>query len=125
MNTEQTLLLPSMVPAPRNRAAVNALARRPGHMNSTPPSANGKPGGVTPLPPLTDDLVKGILKGSGVRGWLRVLKVAGVLNLFSLYLFLDSYDARANFNQRHAERRREEARTRPGLATLVGVLLTN
>jgi predicted unusual protein kinase regulating ubiquinone biosynthesis (AarF/ABC1/UbiB family) len=66
---------------------------------------------ATLLPPLTDELVKSILKGSGVRGWLRVLRVAGVLNLFSLYLFLDSYDARASFNQRHAERRREEART--------------
>ena len=90
---------------------MNALARRPGPANSTQPSTNGKPAVATPLlPPLTDDLVKSILKGSGVRGWLRVLRVAGVLNLLSLYLFLDSYDARANFNQRHAERRREEAR---------------
>ena len=62
------------------------------------------------LPPLTDDLVRSILKGSGVRGWLRVCKVAGVLNLLSLYLFLDNYDARASFNQRLAQRRREEAR---------------
>lgn len=87
---------------------MNALARRPERMNSTRPSTIGKQA-AGKRPPLTGDLVKAILKGSGVRGWLRVLRVAGVLNLFSLYLFLDGYDARANFNQRLAERRREEA----------------
>ena len=77
------------------------------------PFATEKPRvAASPLPPLTDELVKSILKGSGVRGWLRVLRVAAVLNLLSLYLFLDSYDARASFNRRHAERRCQEALSR-------------
>jgi predicted unusual protein kinase regulating ubiquinone biosynthesis (AarF/ABC1/UbiB family) len=52
------------------------------------------------------------LKGHGLRGWLRVLKIGRVLGLLSLYLYLDSYDLRANFNARMAARRREEARER-------------
>ena len=110
MKTEQTLLLHSLVPAPGSSAEVYALAPRTGLMNRTLP--NGKPTVVTPLPPLTDELVNSVLKGRGLHGWLRVFRVAGVLNLLSLYLFLDSYDVRANFNRRHAERRREEARSR-------------
>ncbi|HXM34360.1 MAG TPA: AarF/ABC1/UbiB kinase family protein [Pyrinomonadaceae bacterium] len=109
MKTEQTLFSLSIVPTSRSGAEMNALARRPGRMNSTRPSTNGT-AIATPLPPLTDDLVKSVLKGSGVRGWLRVLRVAGVLNRLSLYLFLDSYDVRAAFNRRAARRRREEAR---------------
>jgi len=116
MNTEQKLSSNSIVPVSRSAAEVNLVTPR--RMNNQGPSTNGKPAIAPPLPPLTDDLVRSILKGSGVRGWLRVLKVAGVLNLFSLYLFLDSYDARANFNQRHAERRREEARGRNRSARL-------
>ena len=61
--------------------------------------------------PLTDELVAEILKGRGLRGWLRVARVARVLGLFSLYLFLDTYDFRATFNRRMAERLREAART--------------
>src|ERR1700682_5137666 len=109
MKSEQTLFSLSIVPTSRSAAEMNALARRPGRMNSTRPSTNGT-AIATPLPPLTDDLVKSVLKGSGVRGWLRVLRVAGVLNRLSLYLFLDSYDVRAAFNRRAARRRREEAR---------------
>jgi predicted unusual protein kinase regulating ubiquinone biosynthesis (AarF/ABC1/UbiB family) len=52
------------------------------------------------------------LKGHGLRGWLRVMKIGRVLGLLSLYLYLDSYDIRANFNARMAARRREEARAR-------------
>ena len=117
MNTEEALVLHSLVPESRS-GAMNALARLPGPLKSTRPSTNGKPVNVKPLPPLSDDLVKAILRGSGVRGWLRVLKVAGVLNLLSLYLFLDSYDARASFNQRHAQRHREEARAQGRTAAL-------
>jgi predicted unusual protein kinase regulating ubiquinone biosynthesis (AarF/ABC1/UbiB family) len=62
-------------------------------------------------PALTDDLVAEILKGRGLRGWLRAANVARVLGLLSLYLYLDSYDIRANFNRRLAVRKREEART--------------
>src|ERR1700694_5855014 len=79
-------------------------------------TAMGKPGGNTsssiknsPAPqPLSDEIVDAILKGRGLRGWLRVGRVAGVLGLFTLYLFLDTYDVRANFNQRMAARLSEE-----------------
>ena len=59
---------------------------------------------------LDDDLVNQILKGRGLRGWLRVANVSRVLGLLSLYLFLDSYDIRANFNRRTAARLKAEAR---------------
>jgi predicted unusual protein kinase regulating ubiquinone biosynthesis (AarF/ABC1/UbiB family) len=52
--------------------------------------------------PLTDELVAEILKGRGVRGWLRLARVIRVLGLFTLYLFLDTYDVRADFNRRMA-----------------------
>jgi predicted unusual protein kinase regulating ubiquinone biosynthesis (AarF/ABC1/UbiB family) len=61
-------------------------------------------------PALTDELVNGILKGRGLRGWLRAANVARVLGLLSLYLYLDSYDIRANFNRRLVGRKREAAR---------------
>src|SRR6185312_11450105 len=48
-------------------------------------------------PPLTDELVAQILHGRGLRGWLRLARVARVLGLFSLYLFLDTYDVRAGW----------------------------
>lgn len=119
MSSEQTLVSQAIVPLSKNRAERLPLSRRPLALSGNPNSTNEKPAAATPLAPLTDELVKGILKGSGIRGWLRVLRVAGVLNLLSLYLFLDSYDARANFNQRHAARRREEARALGRRAALV------
>ncbi|HKO96054.1 MAG TPA: AarF/ABC1/UbiB kinase family protein [Pyrinomonadaceae bacterium] len=64
-----------------------------------------------PLPdpgPLSDEMVAAILNGRGLSGWLRVAKVARVLGLFTLYLFLDTYDIRASFNQRMAARRKDE-----------------
>ncbi|MCM3872281.1 MAG: AarF/ABC1/UbiB kinase family protein [Pyrinomonadaceae bacterium] len=63
-----------------------------------------------PPAPLNDELVDQILKGRGLRGWLRVANVTRVLGLLSLYLFLDSYDIRAKFNRRTAERLREASR---------------
>jgi predicted unusual protein kinase regulating ubiquinone biosynthesis (AarF/ABC1/UbiB family) len=60
-------------------------------------------------PALTDELVAQILAGRGLSGWLRAARVAQVLGLLSLYLFLDTYDVRANFNRRHSNRLREEA----------------
>src|SRR5258705_12615861 len=57
---------------------------------------------ATPI--LTDEFVNDILRGRGLRGWLRAAKVAKVLGLLSLYLFLDTYDIRANFNRRLAEK---------------------
>ena len=64
----------------------------------------------SPVQPLDDELVSQILKGRGLRGWLRVANVSRVLGLLSLYLFLDSYDIRAKFNRRAAARLKEEAR---------------
>ena len=58
--------------------------------------------------PLTDELVAEILKGRGLRGWLRLARVIRVLGLFTLYLSLDTYDVRASFNQRMAARRKED-----------------
>jgi predicted unusual protein kinase regulating ubiquinone biosynthesis (AarF/ABC1/UbiB family) len=52
------------------------------------------------------------ISAHGLRGWLRAAAVARVLGLLSLYLFLDSYDIRATFNERFSNRKREEARER-------------
>jgi predicted unusual protein kinase regulating ubiquinone biosynthesis (AarF/ABC1/UbiB family) len=62
------------------------------------------------VPPLTEELVNQLLAGRGFRGWLRAARVARVLGLFSLYLFLDTYDVRADFNRRAVTRLREMAR---------------
>ncbi len=61
-------------------------------------------------PPLTDELVAETLKGRGLSGWFRLARVARVLGLFTLYLFLDTYDIRADFNRRRVERLRDEAK---------------
>src|SRR5689334_3052975 len=60
--------------------------------------------------PLTEELVDQLLSGRGLHGWLRAARVARVLGLFSLYLFLDTYDVRADFNRRTVTRLRETAR---------------
>jgi predicted unusual protein kinase regulating ubiquinone biosynthesis (AarF/ABC1/UbiB family) len=65
---------------------------------------------VAAVPPLTEELVDKLLAGRGVRGWLRAANVARVLGLLSLYLFLDTYDIRADFNRRTIKRLREQAR---------------
>ena len=62
--------------------------------------------------PLSEAMVEELLAGRGFRGWLRAARVARVLGLFSLYLFLDTYDARADFNKRAVARIREMARER-------------
>ncbi|MGH9967495.1 MAG: ABC1 kinase family protein [Pyrinomonadaceae bacterium] len=83
-----------------------------------PANAAGELNTVAAPVPLTDELVRKILKGRGVRGWLRVANVGRVLGLLSLYLFLDSYDIRAKFNRRTSERQREFARDLGKLALL-------
>jgi len=65
---------------------------------------------TTQVPPLTEALVDEILAGRDLHGWLRAARVARVLGLFSLYLFLDTYDIRADFNNRAAARQRDVAR---------------
>ncbi|HEU5131164.1 MAG TPA: AarF/ABC1/UbiB kinase family protein [Pyrinomonadaceae bacterium] len=73
-------------------------------------SAQPAPKPTTQVPPLTEALVDEILAGQDFRGWLRAARVAGVLGLFSLYLFLDTYDIRADFNNRVVAKQRERAR---------------
>lgn len=65
---------------------------------------------TAPVQPLTEEMVDELLAGRGLRGWLRAARVARVLGLFSLYLFLDTYDVRADFNRRAVTRLRELAR---------------
>jgi predicted unusual protein kinase regulating ubiquinone biosynthesis (AarF/ABC1/UbiB family) len=68
--------------------------------------------------PLSDELVAKILKGRGLRGWLRLAQVARVLGLFTLYLFLDTYDIRADFSRRMADRLRDVAQAEGLIARL-------
>jgi predicted unusual protein kinase regulating ubiquinone biosynthesis (AarF/ABC1/UbiB family) len=85
----------------------------------TDTNGNGLQAGTPPVQksaaqvePLTEEMVDRLLAGRGFRGWLRAAHVARVLGLFSLYLFLDTYDVRADFNQRAVARMREMARQR-------------
>src|SRR6476620_4242837 len=84
---------------------VTSLAKR-SNGNSTEREATSSANAA----PLTDELIAGILAGRGLRGWLRAARVARVLGLFTLYLFLDTYHIRADFNRRMAERLRAEAK---------------
>jgi predicted unusual protein kinase regulating ubiquinone biosynthesis (AarF/ABC1/UbiB family) len=52
------------------------------------------------------------VKAEGWRAWWRTAQIARVLGTMSLYLFLNDYDIRADFNRRVAERKLEEARAR-------------
>src|SRR5688500_10018976 len=88
-------------------------------VKKTETNGNGLAAGVssppkqsTPVEPLTEEKVNELLSGRGLRGWLHVARVARVLGLFSLYLFLDTYDVRADFNNRAVVRLREKARER-------------
>ncbi|OLE56021.1 MAG: hypothetical protein AUG51_00395 [Acidobacteria bacterium 13_1_20CM_3_53_8] len=87
-----------------------------------PPARNGATVGeaqpLVLLPGLHDESAQEAIDVSarGWRGWLRTLKIARVLGTLSLYLFLDSYDIRANFNRRITERNLEEARARGRIA---------
>ena len=71
-----------------------------------------RPKETSAVQPLTEEMVDELLAGRGFRGWLRAAQVACVLGLFSLYLFLDTYDIRADFNKRAVARAREKARER-------------
>jgi predicted unusual protein kinase regulating ubiquinone biosynthesis (AarF/ABC1/UbiB family) len=106
MKTEQ------LIPAP----VVKALATRDNNPGAgfLTESMRG-PNGAAPL---TDELVDSILAGRGLRGWLRVARVAKVLGLFSLYLFLDTYDIRSDFNRRMESRKRDAISPAQWLARL-------
>ncbi|MBC7932855.1 MAG: AarF/ABC1/UbiB kinase family protein [Rubrivivax sp.] len=51
-------------------------------------------------------------EAAGWRAWWRTAQIVRVLGAMSLYLFLNDYDIRADFNRRAAERKLEEARPR-------------
>jgi predicted unusual protein kinase regulating ubiquinone biosynthesis (AarF/ABC1/UbiB family) len=78
--------------------------------NGLVPTGQPAPKPAAQVPPLSEELVNEILAGRDLRGWLRAARVARVLGLFSLYLFLDTYDIRADFNNRAVTRQREFAR---------------
>ena len=109
MSIEQSLVKVAAARGNGNGGADAVSIALPPAQIAGPANGSGKPGNRKPA--LTDDLVAEILKGRGVRGWLRAANVARVLGLLSLYLYLDSYEIRANFNRRLAVRKREEART--------------
>lgn len=96
MNSTQALVPISELSA-KNGQAVTEAAQPASAAKSSPAP-----------PPLTEELVAQILKGQGLRGWLRAGRVARVLGLLTLYLFLDTYDVRAGFNRRMAARVSEE-----------------
>ena len=103
MKNGSALVPVASVPAGNGSAyALTTPARAHRDTNSTSTKTSPAP------QPLSDELVAEILKGRGLRGWLRLGQVARVLGLFTLYLFLDTYDIRATFNRRMAERQRDE-----------------
>jgi len=110
MNKDQALV-PVAVPVAVNVAGngQSAIVGQPVGNHSGGTSSSSIKSSPAPEP-LTDEMVAEILKGRGLRGWLRLAQVARVLGLFTLYLFLDTYDIRADFNRRMAERLRDEAR---------------
>src|SRR6185369_16647347 len=86
------------------------VKRTPTNGNEPLPVLQPPPKQTAPVPPLTEELVDQILAGRDLRGWLRAAQVARVLGLFSLYLFLDTYEIRAEFNSRSVVRQQELAR---------------
>ena len=92
-------------------ASNQALVKRTqSNGNGLAVSTQPAPKQTTQVPPLTEAMVDEILAGRDLRGWLRAAQVARVLGLFSLYVFLDTYDIRADFNNRAVTRRLEQAR---------------
>jgi len=114
MNKDQALVPVAVVTSAGN--GKGAAAGRPVSNNSgsTSPAVKSIPASM----PLTDEIVAEILRGRGLRGWWRLAQVARVLGLFTLYLFLDTYDIRATFNRRMAGRLRDETRATSLLARL-------
>src|SRR5687768_3226596 len=98
----------SLVPVSRTNAqVVGGVTPSNGAGRKAAPKAT-----VETLPSLDELLATAALQGRGWRGWLRVAQVGRVLGLLTLYLFLDSYDVRAKFNQRAIDRWRERSEER-------------
>ncbi|HEV7472665.1 MAG TPA: AarF/ABC1/UbiB kinase family protein [Pyrinomonadaceae bacterium] len=105
MNKDRALI-PVTTATADNEAGLVAPGNNHTSPNNHPSNSAASKNGVAPQP-LNDETMAAILKGRGLRGWLRLARVARVLGLFTLYLFLDTYDIRADFNRRIAERLRE------------------
>jgi predicted unusual protein kinase regulating ubiquinone biosynthesis (AarF/ABC1/UbiB family) len=56
-----------------------------------------------------EEVGAGEFEAHGFAAWWRLAQIARVLGTMSLYLFLNDYDIRADFNRRAATRRLEEA----------------
>lgn len=99
MQTESLVPVSAVEPG----VVTSVISPRPTHTNvpQKPP--------IEPLPSLDELLANAGMAGRGWRGWLRVAQVSRVLGLLTLYLFLDSYDVRAKFMRRNADRLRAEA----------------
>src|SRR6185369_588932 len=101
-----------------NQALVKRTETNGNGLPATLPPPPQLPKQSVPVQPLTEEMVDQLLSGRGWRGWLRAARVARVLGLFSLYLFLDTYDVRADFNQRAVMRLRDLAQQRGRRARL-------
>ncbi|HEX3558293.1 MAG TPA: AarF/ABC1/UbiB kinase family protein [Pyrinomonadaceae bacterium] len=78
-----------------------------GNGHALPPSAQS----ASSLPQTEIETAEVVeFEARGWRAWWRLAQIARVLGTISLYLFLNDYDIRADFNRRVAERRLEEAR---------------
>ncbi len=97
---------------------MSALVKRDSNHNGLRPAPAQPAKQTREVQPLSEEMVDELLAGRGVRGWLRAARVARVLGLFSLYLFLDTYDVRADFNRRSVTRLRDRARELGRLAQL-------
>ncbi|HEX6285006.1 MAG TPA: AarF/ABC1/UbiB kinase family protein [Pyrinomonadaceae bacterium] len=97
---------------------MSALIKTEINSNGLKPVPAQPPKPAREVQPLSEEMVNELLAGRGVRGWLRAAQVARVLGLFSLYLFLDTYDVRADFNRRAVTRLRDHARERGRLARM-------
>src|SRR5687768_18197424 len=89
---------------------MSALIKVDGNHNGLKPASPPPQKHTREVRPLSEEMVNDLLAGRGFRGWLRAARVARLLGLFSLYLFLDTYDVRADFNRRAVVRFRELAR---------------
>jgi predicted unusual protein kinase regulating ubiquinone biosynthesis (AarF/ABC1/UbiB family) len=114
MNKDQALVPAAAVTSAGN--GKGAVVGKPVSNNSGSTSSAVK--SIPASVPLTDEMVAEILRGRGLRGWWRLAQVARVLGLFTLYLFLDTYDIRATFNRRMAGRLRDETKATSLLARL-------
>ncbi|HEV2837537.1 MAG TPA: AarF/UbiB family protein, partial [Pyrinomonadaceae bacterium] len=97
---------------------MNALTKIEPNHNGLRPTLPQPAKHTRDVQPLTEEMVNELLAGRGFRGWLRAAQVARVLGLFSLYLFLDTYDVRADFNRRGVTRMRDSAREQGRIARL-------